>query len=72
MSTKITKIKITNYDQLSLKIVKKNYSRFAIMRIKMTVILHIFYTAFLAPWALYIIKIRIKSRENFRSWTGSC
>ena len=53
MSIKITKIKITNYDQLSLKIVKKNYSRFAIMRIKMKVILHIFYTTFLVPWALY-------------------
>ena len=53
MSIKITKIKITNYDQLSLKIVKKNYSRFAIMRIKMKVILHIFYTTFLVTWALY-------------------
>ena len=72
MSTKITKIKITNYDQLSLKIVKKNYSRFAIMRIKMKVILHIFYTTFLVPWVLYIVKIRIKSQEHFRSWPVSC
>ena len=72
MSTKITKIKITNYDQLSLKIVKKNYSRFAIMRIKMKVILHIFYTTFLVPWALYIVKIKIKSQEHFRSWPVSC